>query len=71
MEIIEFLFETRTGVFVLIFGGMALFALIAFLLERRTHKMYFNRPKREDDDDDWGLFNWSMDDDEDEKDEDV
>lgn len=58
MAIIDFFFGTPTGVAILFFGGMLLFVVIAFLAERKTHKMYYNHDQsaEEDewgDDDDW------------------
>ena len=52
VEIFNFLFGTRTGVLVLFVCGVVLFALISFILERRTHKLYVDRgdkPKGEED----------------------
>lgn len=65
MEIINFLFGTTTGVAILFFGGMVLFAVIAFLAERKTHKMFYNHP--EEDEDEWGDDDDWDDDDEDDK----
>ncbi len=47
------LFGTRQGVFALIVGGIVLFLIIAFVLERRTRKTYYNHEKGPDD---WNLF---------------
>lgn len=47
------LFGTRTGVIALVLGGIVLFLLIAFVLERRTRAMYKNHARSEDD---WDLF---------------
>lgn len=50
--IFTFLFETRGGLAVLFFGGIVIFAIAAFILEKRTHKMYVDRgPKSEDEED--------------------
>ena len=63
------LFGMESGVVFLIIGGMLIFIIIAFLAERKTHKMFDNHPVEEDkdwwedDDDDW-------DDDDDEDDDD-
>ena len=47
-----FLFGTRTGFAILFAGGILLFAILAFVMEKRTHKMYVDRgPKDEDDQD--------------------
>lgn len=62
MEFIDWLFNTRNGMFALMLGGMALFAIIAFIAERRTHKLYFDHSTGEEDEDDWG-FGWGDDDD--------
>lgn len=52
--IFSFLFGTRTGLAVLFVGGVALFGLIAFVMEKRTHKLYVDRgPKKEDEDGFW------------------
>ena len=51
----NFLFGTRAGVAILFIGGIALFALVAFLSERKTRKLYVDRgPKSDKDDDSWG-----------------
>jgi predicted MFS family arabinose efflux permease len=47
------LFGTRQGVITLVVGGLVLFLIIAFVLERRTRAMYKNHAKSEDD---WDLF---------------
>lgn len=49
----SWLFGTRTGVIALIVGGLALFGIIAFVLEGRTRAIYKNHEKSEDD---WDLF---------------
>ncbi|MBQ9006706.1 MAG: hypothetical protein IJ092_10100 [Atopobiaceae bacterium] len=49
----SWLFATRQGVIALIVGGIALFLIIAFVLERRTRAMYKNHEKSPDD---WDLF---------------
>ena len=47
--VLDFLFNTRAGVGVLFACGVVVFALAAFVLERRTHKIYVDRgPKPED-----------------------
>lgn len=53
-ELFDFLFGTRTGVAVLFFAGVLIFAIVAFVLEKRTHKIYVDRGPRPDDED--GLF---------------
>ena len=50
---IGWLFGDKTGVLFLVLGGILLFLVISFVLERKTKKMYFNHKKTEDD---WGLF---------------
>lgn len=52
-NIITWLFTDRTGVFVLMGGGVLLFLLIAFLLEKRMRKQFYNHKKSPDD---WDLF---------------
>ncbi len=52
--IFSFLFETRSGLAVLFFGGLIVCTIAAIILERRTHKMYVDRGPT-DDDDDWVL----------------
>ena len=49
----NWLFGTRQGVFALMVGGVLLFALIAWLLEKRTRKQFYNHQKGPDD---WDLF---------------
>ena len=41
--VFSFLFGTRTGFAILFAGGILLFAIIAFVMEKRTHKMYVDR----------------------------
>lgn len=53
-DLFSFLFESRAGLAVLFFGGLAVAAIAAFILERRTHKMYVDRGPKQDGDD--GLF---------------
>ncbi len=59
-DFISWLFGDRTGVIVLVLGGIVLCLVIAVVMERKTKTMYFNHEKSEDD---WSLFD---DDDEDE-----
>ena len=54
-DIFSFLFESRTGLAVLFFGGLVIAALAAFILERRTSKLYVDRGPKKDGEDD-GLF---------------
>lgn len=52
--IFSFLFGTREGVAVLFVVGIVLFGVIAFVMEKRTHKLYVDRgPKQDDDDSFW------------------
>ena len=53
-QIFTFLFGTRTGVAVLFAAGVLIFAIVAFVLEKRTHKLYVDRGPKADDED--GLF---------------
>lgn len=66
MNFINWLFGTPTGVAILVFGGMALFVVIALISEHKTHKMFYNH-EPEEDDDDWedDDDDWEDDDDED------
>lgn len=50
---VGWLFGDKTGVLFLVLGGILLFLVISFVLERKTQKMYFNHKKTEDD---WDLF---------------
>ena len=50
---VGWLFGDKTGVLFLVLGGILLFLVISFVLERKTKKMYLNHNKREDD---WDLF---------------
>lgn len=52
-NIINWLFTDRAGVLALMFGGVLLFLLIAFLLEKPMRKEFYNHEKS---DDDWDLF---------------
>ena len=56
--IFSFLFKTRAGFAILFIGGILLFSLMAYLLEKRTHAMYVDRGERKpgEDDDGWHLF---------------
>lgn len=49
----DFLFNTRMGVAVLFGAGVVIFALVAFLLEKRTSKLYVDRGPKSDDEDSW------------------
>ena len=49
----NWLFGTRPGVFTLLGVGVLFFLLIAWLLERRMRKQFYNHEKSEDD---WNLF---------------
>ena len=46
---VGWLFGDKTGVLFLVLGGILLFLVISFVLERKTKKMYFNHKKTEDD----------------------
>ncbi len=45
----NWLFSTREGVFALIAGGILICLVIAFVLERRGRKTYYNHAKSADD----------------------
>ena len=49
----DWLFNTQTGVICLVLGGIVVFVIIAFVLERKTRQIYFNHEKS---DDDWDFF---------------
>ncbi|NTU89863.1 MAG: hypothetical protein HGA54_08210 [Actinobacteria bacterium] len=74
-EFINWLFSTVNGMIALIGIGILIFLIIAFLLERRTQKMYRDRGEKvqtENDDDDGvfaGLFNFGSSDDDDDDDD--
>jgi hypothetical protein len=68
MDFINWLFGTGTGVAILVFGGMLLFIVIAFVAERKTHKMFYNH--EEERDEDWEDDNDDWEDDDDDEDED-
>ena len=53
VDFFMWLFTTRTGVLCLVVGGILLYLLISFILERKTRKQYYNHKKS---DDDWDLF---------------
>ncbi len=53
IDFFTWLFSDRMGVVTLIVGGIVLFLIIAFILERRTRKQFYNHEKSEDD---WDLF---------------
>ena len=57
-NIINWLFNDRTGVFVLLGSGVLLFLLIAWLLEKRMRKQFYNHKKTADD---WDLFDTNED----------
>lgn len=52
-NIIDWLFNDRIGVFVLLGGGVILTLLIAYLLEKGMRKQFYNHKKSPDD---WDLF---------------
>lgn len=54
-DIFTFLFNTRAGLAVLFFGGIAVIGIIAFVTEKRTHKMYVDRGPASEDEDGWIL----------------
>ena len=58
-NIINWLFNDRAGVFVLLGGGVVLFLLIAWLLEKRMRKQFYNHKKSPGD---WNLFDSDEDD---------
>lgn len=50
--VFSFLFGTRAGFAVLFLGGIVTFAIVAFVLEKRTHAIYVDRGPKSDDEDD-------------------
>lgn len=52
-NIIAWLFGDRVGVLVLLSGGVVLFLLVAWLLEKRMRQQFYNHDKSPDD---WDLF---------------
>ncbi len=60
-DLFAWLFGDKTGVIVLVIGGILLCLVIAMVMERKTKQTYFNHEKSKDD---WSLFD---DDDEDEE----
>ena len=48
-QLYHFIFETYEGIGVSILVFLLVCALLAFLLERRTRRIYKDRPKGEDD----------------------
>jgi hypothetical protein len=54
----NWLFSDRVGVLVLLGFGVVLFLLIAFLLEKRMRKQFYNHKKTADD---WDLFDTNED----------
>lgn len=50
--VFSFLFNTREGFAVLFFGGVVIFAIVAFVLEKRTHKLYVDRGEKSPDEED-------------------
>ena len=52
-DIINWFFNDRVGVFVLMGCGVVLFLIIAWLLEGRMRKQFYNHEKSEGD---WDLF---------------
>ncbi|MDY2777281.1 MAG: DUF6724 family protein [Collinsella sp.] len=54
MDVFTFLFETREGVGILFAAGVLIFCIVAFVMEKRTHKLYVDRgPKKDDEDGFW------------------
>ena len=50
-EFFTWLFSTRQGVMALIGSGLVIFLIIAFILERRGRKYYYDHGPEEGDDD--------------------
>lgn len=62
-EIYHFLFETYTGIGVLVAAGLVISLILCVVMERKTRKVYKDRGPKSDTDE-WSLF-----DDDDEEDE--
>lgn len=58
MDFTTWLFSTREGVLTLIGGGLVICLIVAFLMERKTRKLYFNHEKQPGEEDSLldGLF---------------
>lgn len=54
-DIFAFLFQTREGFALLFVVCLIISIVVAFVLERRTHKLYVDRGPKSGDDDDWTL----------------
>ena len=54
-DIFAFLFQTREGFALLFVVCLIISVVVAFVLERRTHKLYVDRGPKSGDDDDWTL----------------
>lgn len=52
-ETLSYLFGTREGVAILFFAGLVIFTIAAFILEKRTNKIYVDRGPKQDDEDSW------------------
>lgn len=61
-QIYDFLFQSYAGIGCLVGGGIVICLIACFIMEKRTRKIFVDRPKKEDEDE-WALF----DDDEEEK----
>ena len=56
------LFTDKTGVIILVIGGVLLCLVIAIVMERKTKQTYFEHEKTESD---WSLFDYNDDEDSD------
>lgn len=63
-ELYQFLFESYTGIFVLVGVSLVICIILAFIMERKARKTYVDRGEPNEEDE-WSLF----DDDDDDKDE--
>ena len=54
--IYHFLFETYAGIGVLVGASLVICIIVAALMEVRTRKTYIDRGPRDDEDDEWALF---------------
>lgn len=60
-QIYHFLFQTYAGIGCMVGAGIVICLIISFIMEKRTRKLFVDRPKTGDE---WSLFD---DDDEDEE----
>lgn len=52
-QMYHFLFETPTGVGILVLGGIIVCIILSFLMERKTRKTFVDRGEKPGEEDDW------------------